>query len=155
MLGALGAGSLHAQTLWPGTTAGMTVEDVKRAFPDARAPETENVLPAGRGTQLLELDSVTIADHGFKVGFFFKGGRLTVVTLGEVGEITVKDFEKFRDLLRANYGHEYSSRNAQSLQLTWMVAKTVILLTWMPEGHGIASLSIAYEAPIPKEGNRL
>jgi len=154
-LGLLAACSLHAQTLWPGTTAGMTVEDVKRAFPDVHAPEVENILPAGRGAQLLELDEVAIADHKFKVGFFFKEGRLVVVTLGEVGEIAVKDFEKFRDLLRANYGHEYSMRNGESLQLTWKVAKTVILLTWMPEGHGIASLSIAYEAPVPKEGNRL
>ena len=149
-LGSLAACSLHAQMLWPGTTAGMTVEDVKRVFPDAHAPEDENVLPAGRGTQLLEMDAVTIADHGFKVGFFFKEGQLSVVTLGAAGEIQVKEFEKFRDILRKNYGLEYSTRNSEELQLTWKVAHTVILLTWTPLGHGFAFLSIAYEAPLPK-----
>jgi hypothetical protein len=154
-LGSLTAGSLHAQTLWPGTTAGMSVEEVKRVFPEAHAPGAENVLAAGRGTELLELDEVAIAGHRFKVGFFFKEGQLVVVTLGEVGEIMVKDYEKFRDLLRKAYGLEYSTRNSESLQLTWKVAQTVIQLTWMPEGHGYASLTIIYEAPIPKETIRL
>lgn len=149
-LGSLLAGSLHAQMLWPGTTAGMSVEDVKRAFPDAHAPEAENVLPAGRGAQLLELSEVSIAGQGFKVGFFFKEEQLTVVTLGAAGEIQVKEFEKFRDILRKNYGQEYSTRNSEELQITWKVAQTVILLTWTPMGRGFALLSIAYEAPLPK-----
>jgi hypothetical protein len=150
MLGSLAACSLHAQMLWPGTFAGMTVEDVKRVFPDAHAPEAENVLPAGRGTQMLELSEVSIAGQGFKVGFFFKKGQLAVVTLGAAGEIQVKDFEKFRDILRTNYGHEYSMRNSEELQVKWKVAQTTILLTWTPMGHGFATLSIAYEAPLPK-----
>jgi len=154
-LGSLVACSLHAQTLWPGTTAGMTVEEVKKVFPDAHAPEAENVLPAGRGTELLELDETVIAGHQFKVGFFFKEGRLVLVALAEAGEIPVKDFEKFRDLLRTKYGLEYSTRNSQSLQITWKAVQTVILLTWTPHGPGIAILSITYEAPIPKETDRL
>ena len=154
-LGLLAAGALHAQTLWPGTTAGMSVEDVKRAFPDAHAPEVENVLPAGRGVQLLELDEAAIAGHTFKVGFFFKEGELAVVTLGEAGEIPVKDFEKFRDILRKHYGLEYSTLNSESLQLTWKVAQTTILLTWTPLQRGIVLLSIAYEAPSPKGRIRL
>lgn len=154
-LGSLAACSLHAQMLWPGTTTGMTVEDVKRVFPDAHAPEAENVLPAGRGTQLLELDEVPIAGLGLKAGFFFKEGQLAVVTLGAAGEIQVKEFEKFRDILRANYGHEYSTRNSEALQITWKVAHTVILLSWTPMGHGFALLSITYEAPLPKGTIRL
>jgi hypothetical protein len=154
-LGLLLAGSLRAQLLWPGTTAGMKVEEVQKMFPEAHAPETESILPAERGTELLELDQVLIADYPFKVGFFFKDGQLVMVALADSGEILMKDFEKFRDLLRAKYGLEYSTTNSETLQLTWKAVKTVILLTWVPHRRELATLSITYEAPIPKETDRL
>ena len=154
-LGLLLAHALQAQALWPGTSSGMSVEEVQKLFPEAHAPEVESVLPANRGTELLELDQAVIAGYPFRVGFFFKDGQLVMVALADTGEILMKDFEKFRDLLRTKYGLEYSTTSSETLQLTWKAIKTVILLTWVPHGHGLASLSITYEAPIPKETDRL
>jgi len=34
-------------TLWPGTTAGMPLAEVQKAFPDAREPDNAAELPAG------------------------------------------------------------------------------------------------------------
>jgi hypothetical protein len=151
----LAAGPLQAQLLWPGTTAGMKMEEVQKIFPEAHAPAEPEELPAGRGTELLEMDQVVIADFPFRVGFFFKDGQLVMVALADTGEILMKDFEKFRALLRAKYGLEYSTTSSETLALKWKAVQTVILLTWVPHGHGFASLSITYEAPIPKETDRL
>lgn len=157
-MGCLTAGSLRAQLLWPGTIAGMSVEDVQKAFPEAQAPaESAAVqLPNGRGIELLMLERTVIADHAFRVRFFFNPDRqLVVVALSDSGEIPAKEFERFRDLLRAKYGMEYSTRSSDHVEITWKAVQTVILLSWVPQGRGSATLSISYEAPIVKETNRL
>ncbi len=151
------AGVLHGQTLWPGTTAGMSVGQVQRMLPDAHEPEKAIDLPAGRGTELLDLDSIVIADRKFKVRFFFKQEQLVNVTLVATGEIDEKEFETFRDLLRAKYDREYSTTSGMGIEVKWKAVQTVILLTWAPPGHeqGSGTLAISYEAPIPKETDRL
>ena len=154
-LGLVLAGSLHAQALWPYTRAGMKLEEVQKLFPDAREPVTAAELPANHGTELLELDETVIAGHTFKVKFFFNHEQLVHVALSEDGEIVLKDFEKFRDLLREKYGQEYSTTSSASMQVTWKVIKTVIQLKWTPLDRGTATLAITYEAPIPKETDRL
>jgi hypothetical protein len=147
--------SLRAQLLWPGTGSGMSVEEVQRAFPTAHAPATPAELVNDRGVQWLELDQTVIAEHPFRVLFYFKDRLLVQVALVDAGEIPVKEFEKFRELLRGKYGMEYSTRSSEYIQVTWKAVQTTILLTWTPQGHGIAILSISYEAPILKETNRL
>jgi hypothetical protein len=155
LLGCLLAGALHAQALWPGTTAGMSLEEVRKLFPEAHEADPAAELPAGRGTELLELDQTVIAGHRFTVKFFFKHELLVGVALAETGEIVMKDFEMFRDLLRRKYGLEYSTTSSESIELTWKAVQTVILLKWKPLRPGNATISITYEAPIPKETDRL
>jgi len=154
-LGLLWAVSLSAQSLWPDTRAGMRVDEVQKMFPEAHEPAEPGELPAGHGTELLTIDETVIAGHTFKVRFFFNEGRLVHVDLFETGEIAMKDFEKFRDLLRARYGLEYATTSSQSIRLDWHVIKTVIRLQWTPVSRGIATLSIIYDAPIPNESDRL
>ena len=155
LLGLLLGQGLQAQTLWPGTTAGMAVAEVQKVFPDAREPENAAELPAGRGTELLDLDQTLIAGHRFNVKFFFKEERLVHVALAETAEIPMKEFEKFHGLLRAKYGMEYSMQSSESVGYTWKAVQTTILLKWSPLGHGLATLTITYEAPLPKETERL
>lgn len=149
------AGSLPAQALWPDTRAGLPLEDVRKLFPEAHEADPAAELPAGRGTELLELDQTVIAGHRFTVKFFFKHEQLVAVALTETGEILMKDFEMFRDLLRRKYGLEYSTTSSESIELTWKAVQTVIRLKWKPLRPGNATLSITYEAPIPKETDRL
>jgi hypothetical protein len=155
LLGFLLGQVLQAQSLWPGTTAGMSLAEVQKACPDAREPENAGELPAGRGTELLMLDQTVIAGHRFKVRFYFKTERLVHVALTETGEIPMKELEKFHGLLRAKYGMEYSMQSSESVGYTWKAVQTTILLKWSPLGHGMATLTITYEAPIPKETERL
>jgi hypothetical protein len=157
VLALLGAGpaSLRAQILWPGTAAGMAVEEVQRTFPTAHAPEDPATLPNDRGVELLELDEVAVAGNTFTVKFFFRERQLMHVALSETGEIPVKEFEKFRTLLRGKYGMEYSTLSSEYIQVTWKAVRTVILLTWAPQGHGVARLTISYEAPLLPETYRL
>ena len=155
LLGGLLAATLHAQALWPGTAAGMSLEEVRKLFPEAHEADPAAELPAGRGTELLDLDQTVIAGHRFTVRFFFKNELLVAVALVETGEILMKDFEMFRDLLRRKYGLEYSTTSSESIELTWKAVQTVIQLKWQPLRPGSATLSITYEAPIPKETDRL
>ena len=155
VLALLLAGSLHAQALWPDTRAGMTVEEVQKLFPEAHEPQSPGELPAAHGTELLEIDETVISDHRFRVRFFFNNGRLVHVDLFETAEIMMKEFEKFRDLLRAKYGLEYSTTSSVSIRLEWHVIKTIIRLQWTPVSRSIATLSISYDAPIPKDTERL
>lgn len=154
-LGLLLANSLRAQYLWPDTRAGMTLEEVKKLFPDAHAPDDPGELPGHHGKELLTLDETVIADHRFKVRFFFNEERLVHVDLFESGEFAMKEFEKFRDILRKKYGLEYSTTSSQSIRLEWRVLQTIIRLQWTPVAGDIATISISYDAPIPKETERL
>ncbi len=155
-LALLAALPLRAQMLWPGTAAGMTLDQVQHECPEAHAPGDSAVeLPNGRGVELLRIDETVIAGHPFHVQFFFKGQQLVAVVLTETGEIPNKDLDKFRDLLRGKYGLEYSTRSSEYIQVTWKAVQTVIQLTWAPQGRDIATLSISYEAPIITETNRL
>ncbi len=154
-LGLLLAGSLQAQTLWPGTTAGMSLDEVRKQYPSAHELENGDTLPAGRGVELLVMDETEIADRKFRVGFYFKGERLVHVSLWAIGDVDEKEFQRFRDLIRAKYNLEYSTTSAQSIQLRWNAVQTIILLTWVPLGRDNSSLEISYEAPIPKETDRL
>jgi hypothetical protein len=151
----LPAGILSAQTLWPGTTAGLSLEEVRKLYPGAHEPEKAIVLPAGRGVELLVLDETEIAGRQFKVEFFFKAERLVHVSLFAIGEINEKEFERFRDLLRAKYNQEYSTTSSETIQVRWNAVQTVILLTWIPVGRENSSMEISYQAPIPKETDRL
>ena len=148
-------GALTAQSLWPGTTAGMSLAEVQKVFPDARESDNAGEPAAGRGTELLALDQTLIAGHRFSVKFFFKAERLVHVALAETGEIPMKEFEKFHGLLRAKYGMEESMQSSESVGYTWKAVQTTIRLKWSPLGHGMATLSLTYEAPIPKETERL
>jgi hypothetical protein len=149
------AASLQAQALWPNTRAGMKVDEVQKLFPEAHVPETPGALPASHAEELLELDDTVIAEHHFHVRFFFDEGQLVHVDLFETAEIPMKEFEKFRDLLRGKYGLEYSTTNSETIRLEWHVIRTIIRLQWTPVSREIATLSISYDAPVPKETDRL
>jgi hypothetical protein len=141
---------LRAQLLWPGTLSGQPVEDVQRLFPEAHAPDEPMGLPRGRGIELLKIDSVPIGGKDFTVRFYFKDRQLVHVALSAIGEISFKDFEKFRDLLRKKYEMERSTVNSEYLLVTWKIAQTTIELKWTPKSREIATLTITYDAPISK-----
>ncbi|MDB6093139.1 MAG: hypothetical protein JWM32_701 [Verrucomicrobia bacterium] len=152
---AAAATPLRAQLLWPGTTSGMSVEQVQSLFPPAHAPVEAIKLPGGRAEELLELDEYEIVGRKFRVAFFFKARRLLEVALLQTGELGPEELEKFKVILRAKYGTEYSTRSGEYIQVKWNAVQTVILLTWTPLGRGIATLSISYEAPIIDDAIRL
>jgi hypothetical protein len=156
LLGLVLADSLHAQSLWLDTRAGMKVEEVQKLHPEAHEPQEPGELPAGHGKDLLEIDETVVAGHTFRVRFFFNDeNQLVHVDLFETGEILLKEFNRLRDLVREKYGMEYSTTNSASIRLDWHVARTVIQLQWAPIRHGVVTISISYDAPIPKETERL
>ena len=76
------AGALHAQALWPGTIAGMKLEEVQKLFPAAHPPANAEPLPGSSVVQLLELDKVVIAEHAFQVKFFFENSLVLIFPEG-------------------------------------------------------------------------
>ncbi len=155
----LTAGSLRAQMLWAGTTAGMSTGQVQQVVPEAVPTNEADALklPGERGVEGLTADGVVVAGHTFRVRFYFKEGQLVHVALTEGGEVPAKEFEKFRSLLRGKYGVEQSTRSSEYIQVTWKVMATTINLKWVPQSRekNPISLSISYESPIIKDTERL
>ena len=147
---------LHGQALWPGTSAGMSLEDVQRMFPSTRVPDEPMGLPRGRGIELLQIRGYGVAGRAFDVHFFFKDKSLVQVSLTDTGEIAAKDFESVRNALRKRYNLEYSTTNTgEHVIVVWKIAQSVITLSWTPQGREIATLAISYEGPVLKDNERL
>ena len=152
----LGLHSMRAQTLWPGTTAGMSLEDVQRMFPAARVPEEPIGLPHGRGVELLQIPGWPAAGRTFTVHFFFKEKSLVQVSLTDTEIIASKDFESVRAVLRKRYNLEYSTTNTgEHVIVVWKIAQSTITLSWTPQGREIATLAISYEGPVVNDAERL
>lgn len=147
---------LRSQTLWPGTSAGMSLEDVQRMFPSTRVPDEPVGLPHGRGVELLQIRGYGVAGRAFDVHFFFKDKALVQVSLTDTGVIAAKDFETVRDALRKRYNLEYSTTNTgEHVIVVWKIAQSTITLSWTPQGREIATLAISYEGPVLKDTERL
>jgi hypothetical protein len=153
---------LHAQTLWTKSEYGMTVEQVKAAFPEAVAPVTIDHLYGG-AANLLVMPGIEIAGSTFKANFFFLSEKLIQVTLslespGQFGTVMVS-FKSVEEVLRAKYGNEiqrdFSGGTYQHANETWLSGPTNITLSASGVGLNPASLNIIYQVRVSKETEKL
>lgn len=158
------AGGAYGQTLWKGTQVGMSIDEVRRAVPEAVDSDYHNTLPDGAIEQLI-VDVVDVMGKPFHASFYFNGDRLSQVTLrlrepGEGMEARVF-YDTVREALHAKYAPMLSTNSTngmfQNNESTWMNGATSITLEYSKmTGSGLpALLTISYSARVAKAGDNL
>lgn len=152
-----------AQTLWQGTTYGMSVEQVKAAVPRATAPAEPNQLYGG-AEELLRLAGVELQNKDFLASFYFKDGSLVQVTLSMINKqqfnVAMLVVEGLITTLRAKYGKELSggvktSEFLKKADYKWLSGRTNIVLVCLAVGDNPATVNIVYQARIAREADKL
>jgi hypothetical protein len=158
---ALGSAA-HAQTLWTAAQYGMTVEQVKAAFPSAVPISTPDKLYGG-SQGLLTVPGVHVAASDFHAIFYFNKDRLVQVTLAsdkkQRFESMLVDFHSVEEILRAKYGPELQRKITRgSLDVaeeSWLAGPTNISLYGMGVRGSDALLNINYQVRISKDADKL
>ncbi len=96
-----------AQTLWQNVSFGMSIEDVRAAQPDAILP-TEPDEYANETRAELHIPDFTLEELQFDVGFLFRGGKLTSVSMAAEGKPAKIDYDRLVGMLRNQHGPETS-----------------------------------------------
>lgn len=154
--------SVQAQTLWQGTTFGMSVNDVLRVTPAARKvePGKQDSLHDG-ARELLRLEGVEIVSQTFRVAFYFKEQKLSQVMLSPVPRLdswhaTSLLVDRLAEALRAKYGAELQGgeSSSRSRSLTWMSGRTNISVTAM-DVVGTPFLTLVYQIRVAEDADKL
>lgn len=144
----------HAQTLWQGTRAGMSLEEVKALFPSTTFEKEKN---------RLVLEKTEILERAFHVYFYFKGDKLNEVALGlKSAEPKLKApdlFKRFTEVLRSKYGSELSKSVTPgsfiAMQSKWLSEGTTIELELTNSINDTVRIGLSYKADIAKEADKL
>jgi len=144
----------NAQDLWGGARAGMTVEQVRRLFPDAR-PTTTAASAQAQDESLLTIDHTEVAGEPFRVGFVFHRGKLTKVGLVYLGakpfEALLPLYNTLLERLRAEHGASSTSRSERGMltnneEHTWRDERHTIQMSMTSYLDRDAVLAIRYQA---------
>ncbi len=96
-----------AQSLWEGTTYGMSLQEVKALFPTAAPPGNPVSIEDG-SEELLRLRTAKFLGRPFGASFFFRNGRLSQVNISLQGLSSKNDvatvFDTVTSALQAKYG---------------------------------------------------
>lgn len=166
----LASPSVFAQSLWHGTTFGMTVDQVVAAVPEATPATNKN---PGNGIrfnsqfapELLHVDDVQLVNQKFSGSFYFLNDRLVQATLH------IKDggsydtglaYDNLVTALRAKYGQELSAKNnvigsMVTRDTEWISGRTNINLHYTKIGDNDTTplLNINYQVRIAGDADKL
>ena len=97
---------VSATELWGGAHAGMTLDEVRAAFPKAGAPLSPGVFAGGR-LNLLEAPGPELAGKPFLVEFVFDSGSLDEVLLRLNETMTISETAPVVSVLRSALTSKY------------------------------------------------
>lgn len=154
----------NAQSLWNGTEYGMSLDQVKASLPHASSPAKPGNLADG-AEELLRLEDIKLVNERFTASFYFKGGKLTQVTLSLAKRRpfnqTLLVFNQLTEALRAKYGQEISreikrgGRGLNAADATWMSGRTNINVLTIGVGENDAILNINYQTRVAHDADKL
>ncbi|HTO07064.1 MAG TPA: hypothetical protein VMR86_08385 [Myxococcota bacterium] len=152
----------RAQSLWGPTQYGMSVAQVRESVPGVLKSASPSKLGDG-ALGLLEKPGIALVGHTFTALFYFKGERLSQVTLtlAESSDFSsaLLVFESLTDALRAKYGSEVSRKlNRGFLSVadsTWVSGRTNLTLYLMAVGNSPATLNLNYQVRLAQESDKL
>lgn len=152
----------YSQTLWTKGEYGMTVDQVRSAFPGTiDTPKPEHLRTGAVG--LLTLPGIQISSQPFHANFYFVAGKLVQVTLSLENEkvfgATLVTFKDIEEILRAKYGpeitHEISPGVVSMAKASWMSGSVNIGLLAMAVANNPAIMNITYQVRVSQEANKL
>lgn len=152
----------HCQALWGKSAYGMTLSQVKEAYPEAVTADSPGTLHGGaKGT--LTIQAYEVVNKKFNVIFYFKNDKLEQVVLACEKQSTFHSamlvFDAVSDVLKAKYGPEISKdvkRGTLNMaNAVWLSGKTNISLIAMSVGDADAMLNINYQVRISKDADKL
>lgn len=148
-----------AQQLWQAASYGMSVPQVKAAFPSAIEldPSPGKTLRSG-AVGLLEIKDVQIVGRPFAAVFFFLGGLLTQVSLSHDGDPSsaLNTFNELTAALRSKYGAEILRKTDMnrtygfSGRSVWSQGRTSIQLY-----GAFGNINIAYSVKLAEDADKL
>jgi hypothetical protein len=148
--------SAQAQSLWGKTKVGMTVEQVKAAYPGAYDPPGDDKLGSG-ALELLVVEGVQLADTKFKARFFFADGKLSNVLLGLDQEFANVGsgwavYDTIKNALSSKYGNPTDVENksdsfTKKMSADWVSGPLSVSVLYMAIGAEDKKpvLNIAYK----------
>lgn len=152
-----------AQALWTKAEYGMTVGQVKTAFPGAVDSPKSSQLKSG-ARALLTLPNVQVGGASFSGNFYFLSDKLVQVTLsldnpGNFDSV-LRTVETIEELLRAKYGREIQrelkrGRFLNQASLTFMSGPTNVSVLAMGVGDSKAILNVNYQLRVSHEAEKL
>lgn len=160
----LSAFTAQAQSLWGTTSVGMTVDQVKTAYPDAVAPAEPGTLKSG-AKELLQKAGIEIGGRDFTAEFFFDpAGALQQVTLRPTKSPTRAEGMSIIDTLKEGLNAKYGAPNSSSgvpgglgniQQWTWLADKTNVTLAYIQIGGGEPTIRVAYQVRLAQTTKNL
>ncbi len=155
--------AIAQQLLWQNFTTGMTLEEARRAAPNAEAVDNPKAVLSDGAIQRLNIPKIEIVGRSFDANVFFKDNRLTRVHLvhkrdeeTSAGRLT---YNELLIALRSKYGPELSSKGRNdsifgfSGDATWAAGPTTIeLIAFINKSTFI---QIGYSARLANEAGKL
>lgn len=151
-----------AQALWGASQYGMTVEQTKKAFPEAKAPIKSAKLGDG-ATELLRIENIELVNEKFDAQFFYMNSRLVQVTLTVRGNPSFHSafliFQRLETALNVKYGQPMGRKVERGMPnvagADWQSGRTNINLLAMAVGNNDAVLNINYQVRVAKDADKL
>jgi hypothetical protein len=153
---------LMAQALWQDARTGMTEAEIRKAFPTAETPAEIGTLADGAACKL-QISNFAVDSTPFDVCFFMKSGQLSQVTL-KSSSPSMASFRTMTALLRARYGAELSSENAECLpkrsltlcKMEWLLDSGVnVNIVYLDVGGRNPLININYQTRVKAESSKL
>jgi hypothetical protein len=151
-----------AQSLWGGADYGMSVSQVRSAVKGAVTPDKPGHLGDG-AEELLKVANVEIVNQRFDAHFYFKGQKLSQVTLSLIPEREFHGlmlvFDSLTDALRSKYGQEISRNISRGTlnraDATWMSGRTNINVFVLSVSDTSGVLNINYQVRVASDADKL
>lgn len=140
-----------SQTLWQKTTFGMSVQQVKKLYPNAVdvIPNAANSYPNG-SEPLLKLDNFNLINRDFEVKFAFINQKLNQVVL-TCHDLTKSDKDNLYEALVSKYGQPITiNKDSVINKFNWASGKTNIYLMVIRD-----FVQLGYEVRVGKEVDKL
>lgn len=156
--------SAHAQSLWGKTTFGMSMEEVRNAYPEAKEDPSPESLKSG-AKSLLTMSGIEIAGRDYTADFYFdQSSQLQQVMLMPTVKLTAAEGKAAIDMLKeglnSKYGQPSSTTGSPgglaSIQSwTWMSGKSNITLTYIQIGRNEPTVTLVYQVRLAKMAENL
>lgn len=164
------SGQTYATNLWDKASFGMTINEVKKIYPDAmyyKKPETMGTKEQKiRCKNILKFDHVNVGGYDFTSNFCFRNNKLQQILLVINGKMNADQglfaYEHVRSALLKKYGNSYLEKTtyyhfpsgyqalskSQSRVLTWLKSNDVqIKLLFFIVTEDMININIVYQNP--------